>query len=45
MIIVNSGLKSDEQIVTQGVQKLRNNSPIVLNTENIKSSNQQRKTE
>jgi RND family efflux transporter MFP subunit len=45
MIIVNSGLKPDEQIVTQGVQKLRNNSPIVLNTENIKSSNQQRKTE
>ncbi len=32
-VIVNSGLQSGEQIVTQGVQKLRDNSPIVLASE------------
>ena len=30
MVIVNSGIKPGEQIVTEGVQKLRDNSPIVL---------------
>jgi RND family efflux transporter MFP subunit len=45
MIIVNKGLKPGEQVVTQGVQKLRNNSPIVLNTENMKPSDQQSKAE
>ena len=30
MVIINSGLKPGEQIVTEGVQKLRDNSPIVL---------------
>jgi membrane fusion protein (multidrug efflux system) len=30
MVIVNSGLKPGEQVVTEGVQKLRNGSPVVL---------------
>lgn len=30
MVIVKNGLKPGEQIVTEGVQKLRDNSPIVL---------------
>ncbi len=33
MVIVNSGLKPGEQIVTEGVQKLRDNSPVELSQE------------
>jgi multidrug efflux pump subunit AcrA (membrane-fusion protein) len=29
MVIVKSGLKPGEEIVTEGVQKLRNGSPVV----------------
>lgn len=32
LVIVNSGLKAGEQIVTEGVQKLRDNSPIILSS-------------
>lgn len=38
MVIVNKGLSQGEKIVTQGVQKLRNDSPIILNSGNKKSS-------
>jgi RND family efflux transporter MFP subunit len=34
MIIVTNGLKPGEQIVTEGVQKLRDNSPIILASSN-----------
>ena len=34
MIIVTGGLKPGEQVVTEGVQKLRDNSPIVLASSN-----------
>lgn len=37
MIIVNNGLKPGEKIVTEGVQKLRDNSPIVLANSNNNS--------
>ena len=33
-IIVTGGLKPGEQIVTEGVQKLRDNSPIVIASSN-----------
>jgi membrane fusion protein (multidrug efflux system) len=36
MVIVNSGLSAGEQIVVQGVQKLRDNSPIMLNSKDKK---------
>ena len=35
MVIVTNGLKPGEQIVTEGVQKLRDNSPIVLTNHQI----------
>ena len=38
MIVVNGGLKPGEQVVTEGVQKLRDNSPIVLASANNKMS-------
>jgi RND family efflux transporter MFP subunit len=43
MIIVTNGLKPGEQIVTEGVQKLRDNSPIVLANSN--NSTEGKKTE
>ena len=43
MIIVTSGLKPGEQIVTEGVQKLRDNSPIILSNSND-NSNAEKKT-
>ena len=42
MVIVTNGLKPGEQIVTEGVQKLRDNSPIVLANSN---SSTKKKTE
>jgi RND family efflux transporter MFP subunit len=45
LVIVESGLKPGEQIVIQGMQKLRNNSPIILNTENKNTANQNAKVE
>jgi len=33
MVIVTNGLKPGEQVVTEGVQKLRDNSPVVLSRE------------
>jgi RND family efflux transporter MFP subunit len=45
MVIVNNGLKPGEVIVTQGVQKLRNNSPILLSNENNRTTNQNAKVE
>jgi len=39
-VVVESGLKPGEQIVTQGVQKLRNYSPILLGSQGKKSSKQ-----
>lgn len=44
MIIVTNGLKPGEQIVTEGVQKLRDNSPIVLANSNDNSA-AEKKTE
>lgn len=38
MVIVNDGLKTGEEIVTEGVQKLRDNSPIVLTPAGTKVS-------
>ena len=38
MVIVTNGLKPGEQVVTEGVQKLRDNSPIVLSSSNNKAS-------
>jgi RND family efflux transporter MFP subunit len=35
-VIVNDGLNAGEQIVVQGVQKLKDNSPIILNSGNKK---------
>ena len=40
MVIVKAGLKSGEQIVTQGMQKLRDNSLIMLSSESKKPSKQ-----
>jgi RND family efflux transporter MFP subunit len=37
MVIVRNGLKPGEQIVVQGIQKLRDNSPVILNSGNGKS--------
>ncbi len=38
MVIVKAGLKPGEQIVTQGMQKLRDNSPIMLSSEGKRPS-------
>jgi RND family efflux transporter MFP subunit len=38
MIVVNSGLKPGEQIVIEGVQKLRDNAPVVAASSNEKPS-------
>jgi RND family efflux transporter MFP subunit len=38
MVIVTSGLKPGEQVVTEGVQRLRDNSPIVLGKDKETSS-------
>ena len=43
MIIVNNGLKPGEKIVTEGVQKLRDNSPIVLANSNNNSKEEKPK--
>jgi hypothetical protein len=42
MIIVTNGLKPGEQIVTEGVQKLRDNSPIVLANSNNNTKKEKR---
>lgn len=40
MVIVENGLSAGEQIVVQGVQKLRDNSPVIVSEENGKKNNQ-----
>ena len=40
MVIVESGLSPGEQIVVQGVQKLRDNSPVIVNANNGMKKNQ-----
>jgi membrane fusion protein (multidrug efflux system) len=40
MVIVNSGLAPGEQIVVQGVQKLRDNSPVTISSMDKESSSQ-----
>ena len=44
MIIVNSGLAAGEEIVVQGVQKLRNNSPVVVTSDDHNKNGQTGKT-
>jgi RND family efflux transporter MFP subunit len=45
MVIVNEGLADGEQIVIQGVQKLRDNSPVVLTSQNNNASGRAAKVE
>ena len=45
MVIVTNGLKPGEQVVTEGVQKLRDNSPIVLGSASDNPSSKSSTTE